>query len=354
MKRLLLIGDMKSMKLRGGFGGGAPTMTDSRISTQLFNTHDNAATYLQSLLMGRGLFSGYAARKFFRELIKNRLVAAHFAVYKGTVPLNPDLSFREFYNITGVDLVVTGVNISQRVPRYFSVWHTPDFPVVEAVVLSMSIPFAFKPTYIEGGVRQGDTAQDAAYRGLYVDGGMLNNYPVRAFDTIAKRSTLSTGEPILFQGKDVAEIGGVFLAVDPKEGTAGNEPFLGFRLVDMGDANVAYDQDQGPTPDTRFKTLFPAAGNSRVGIDLLKDLYFTLMYPTSEGQIRYANDRSRTIPLNVHGLDVFDFAHPKADQMNNRIKSIIIDGKEKPEPLGQWKNDRITEAKLRNEHRITP
>lgn len=352
--RLLLIGDMKSMKLRGAFGGGAPTMTDSRVSTQLFITHDNAATYLQSLLMGRGLFSGYAARKFFDDLIMSRLVAAHFTVYKGTVPLNPDLSFREFYNITGVDLVVTGVNISQRAPKYFSVWHTPDFPVVEAVVLSMSIPFAFKPTYIGGGVRQGDTAQNAAYKGLYVDGGMLNNYPVRAFDTIAKRSTLSTGDPILFQGKDVAEIGGVFLAVDPKEGTAGNEPFLGFRLVDMGDANVPYDQDQGPAPDTSFDSLFPASGNPRVGIDLLKDLYFTLMYPTSEGQIRYANDRSRTIPLNVHGLDVFDFAHPKADQRNNKIKSIIIDGKEKSELLGQWKNDRIKEAKLRIELRLTP
>ena len=152
----------------------------------------------------------------------------------------------------------------------------------------------------------------------------------------------------------MAEIGGVFLAVDPKEGTAGNEPFLGFRLVDMGDANVPYDQDQGPTPDTSFDSLFPASGNPRVGIDLLKDLYFTLMYPTSDGQIRYANDRSRTIPLNVNGLDVFDFAHPKADQRNNKIKSIIIDGKEKSELLGQWKNDRIKEAKLRIELRLTP
>lgn len=346
-KRLLLRGDMKSMKLRGGFGGGAPSMTNSQITSHLFLTHDHAASYLHSLLMGRGLFSGYAARKFFGELIQKRLVAAHYAVYKGKVPLDPDISFKEFYNITGVDLVVTGVNISRRAPKYFSLWHTPDFPVADAVALSMSIPFVFKPVYIGGGVRQDDEAQNTAYQGLYVDGGMLNNYPVRAFDTIAKRTTLSTGESIFYKGKDVDEIGGVFLAVDPKEGTGGNEPILGFRLADLGDANVAPDNDQAPAPDTRFETLFPAAGNPTVGVDLLKDLYYTLMYPTSEGQIRYANDRSRTIPLNVHGLDVLDFAHPKADSEN---KKLMPNGY----LLSDWKKDRTEEARKRVEIRVEP
>lgn len=347
LKRLLLRGDLNSMNLKGGYGGIGSSMTNSFTDSVRFSNHDNAAKYLHSLLLGRGLFSGVEARSFFRKLIENRLVAAHFAVYQGTVPLDPDLSFKEFYNITGVDLVVTGVNISRHEPRYFSLWHTPDFPVVEAVALSMSVPIVFRPVYVEGGVRQGDKDQNTAYQGLYVDGGMLNNYPVRAFDTIAKRTNLSNGEPIKFQEKEVADIGGVFLAVDVKEGTGGNEPFLGFRLVDIGRPNAQPDEDQAAPPVTDIDNLFPANGNPKVGIDLIKDLYFTCMYPANAGQIRYANDQSRTVPLNVNGLDLLDFAHPNADIANKRIMK-------NGEGLGQWKIDLIKEAQHKVETRVEP
>lgn len=345
VKRLLLIGDLRS-GMQGSLAPSymPPFVTPVARPTE-FQHHDNAATYLHSLLLNRGLFSGYAAREFFRNLMKKHLVTAHFKAHKGAVPLDPDMSFMEFYNVTGVDLVVTGVNISRREPRYFSVWHTPDFPVVEAVALSMSIPLVFKPVYIGGGVRKGDDAHNAAYQGLYVDGGMLNNYPVRAFDTIAKRSTLSTGEPLCYRNADVSTFGGVFLSVDPKEGTGGNEPFLGFRLVDLGDVNVQPDKDQADAPSTKFDVLFPKDGNAKVGIDLIKDLYFTCMYPASAGQIQYANDRSRTIPLNVHGLDVLDFAHPNADFLNKRVTG-------NGESRGQFKVDRRNEAQKRVEKRV--
>ncbi|MBK9536705.1 MAG: patatin-like phospholipase family protein [Flavobacteriales bacterium] len=213
LKRLVLRDDLQSDKQRSiGFDRlpmpfPVPYAYPTNRNVE-FKHHNDAAAYLHSLLLNRGLFSGFAARDFFRELIKTQLVAARFKAYKNYEAPDGDMSFKEFYNITGVDLVLTGVNISRHEPRYFSVWHTPDFPVVEAVALSMSIPFAFKPVYIEGGVRKGDQAQNLAYQGLYVDGGMLNNYPVRAFDTIALRSSLSNGELLRYRNEEIS--GGAF------------------------------------------------------------------------------------------------------------------------------------------------
>lgn len=358
VKRLLLLGDLNSERqLSIGFapnplGIVPPVLPYPTTRPVEFKHHDNAATYLHSLLLNRGLFSGVAAREFFRRLIKERLPAAHFKAHKGAVPLDPDMSFMEFYNVTGVDLVVTGVNISRREPRYFSVWHTPNFPVVEAVALSMSIPLVFKPMYIEGGVRKGDTPQNIAYQGLYVDGGMLNNYPVRAFDTIEKRNTLSNGEPLRYRNVDVGTFGGVFIAVDPREGTGGNEPFLGFRLVDMGRPNVPPDQEQVVEPSIKFDDIFSSGGNARVGIDLIKDLFYTFLYPANSGQVRYANDRSRTIPLNVHGLDLLDFAHPDADLYNKKTKVLLVDGVPRTIALDEWKRGRRNEARTRVESRV--
>jgi NTE family protein len=85
---------------------------------------------------------------------------------------------------TGVDLIITGTNITQHGTRYFSVYHTPDFPVIEAVQISMSLPGVFKPVFVKTDVRKGDEDQKDKYAGLYIDGGMLNNYPIHAFDFI--------------------------------------------------------------------------------------------------------------------------------------------------------------------------
>ncbi len=340
VKRLILIGDLRSGSQRSiGVAPGPPPFVVVPVPTKRpveFTHHDHAATYLHSLLLNRGLFSGMAARDFFRNLIKKRLVSAHFKAHKGAQALDPDMSFKEFYNITGVDLVVTGVNISRHEPRYFSVWHTPDFPVVEAIALSMSIPFAFKPVYIEGGVRKGDQAQNDAYQGLYVDGGMLNNYPVRAFDTIKQTAVLANGQPLQFRNEQV----NAFLAVDPVEGTGGNEPFLGFKLVDLGRNDPPMVQDDAPLRAFPVDEVFkddPWALKS-----LMKDLYFSFMYTSTRGQLRYANDRSRTVSLNVFELELLDFAHPVADQVAG--KSIER----------KRKIDRIEEARKRIMARVEP
>ncbi|MDJ0789947.1 MAG: patatin-like phospholipase family protein [Myxococcota bacterium] len=78
----------------------------------------------------------------------------------------------------GFDLVVTGVNLASRQVGYFSAEHTPDFPVFEAVAISMRFPLLYKPLRISPGAPVPES-----YYGQWVDGGLLNNFPLHAFSS---------------------------------------------------------------------------------------------------------------------------------------------------------------------------
>lgn len=144
------------------------------------------------------------------------------------------------------------------------------------------------------------------------------------------------GQPLQFRNEQV----NAFLAVDPVEGTGGNEPFLGFKLVDLGRNDPPMVQDDAPLRAFPVDEVFkddPWALKS-----LMKDLYFSFMYTSTRGQLRYANDRSRTVSLNVFELELLDFAHPVADQVAG--KSIER----------KRKIDRIEEARKRIMARVEP
>lgn len=132
--------------------------------------------YLYNLLFDRGLFPGWQVRRFFSELLTSYLEQK---LLKGRRPNGGALNFYDFYNFTNVDLVVTGTNIATRRSLYFSKDATPSFPVAEAVGISMSLPFLFKPVRVEV---QGAKSDRDPYAGRFVDGGLLNNLPIHAFD----------------------------------------------------------------------------------------------------------------------------------------------------------------------------
>ncbi len=67
------------------------------------------------------------------------------------------------------DLYIIGTNLSTHFSEVFSNEKTPDMPLADAVRISMSIPLFF--------------ASKRSPRGdVYVDGGVLANYPVKLFD----------------------------------------------------------------------------------------------------------------------------------------------------------------------------
>lgn len=81
---------------------------------------------------------------------------------------NKDITFQELYLKFGNNLVITGTNLDLGVVEYFNRINYPDMPVRLAVRISMSIPFFFEAVKYEGD--------------LFVDGGVLNNYPFNYFE----------------------------------------------------------------------------------------------------------------------------------------------------------------------------
>lgn len=66
------------------------------------------------------------------------------------------------------DIYLMGTNVSTGYSEIFSQEFTPDMPIADAVRISMSIPLVYAaPTFNDS---------------IYVDGGVLNNYPIKIFD----------------------------------------------------------------------------------------------------------------------------------------------------------------------------
>ena len=87
---------------------------------------------------------------------------------------NPQMTFNDLYKERGVELCIVAANLNQMKQQLCHPKTTPDMPIRDAVRMSMSIPIYFQPK-IYG--TPGSSTQD-----YYVDGGVLNNYPITSFD----------------------------------------------------------------------------------------------------------------------------------------------------------------------------
>lgn len=81
---------------------------------------------------------------------------------------NSAITFKQVYEKYGTKLVITGTNISKGNIAYFSLENSPDMQVALANRISCSVPYFFQSVLHEGS--------------YYVDGGVLNNYPIDYFD----------------------------------------------------------------------------------------------------------------------------------------------------------------------------
>lgn len=92
---------------------------------------------------------------------------------------SPNVTFEDFSRQQGRDLYLIGANLSTGFGEVFSPEHTPAMRVADATRISMSLPLFF------ASVRnpRGD---------VYVDGGLLYNYPVKLFD---RQKYIAAGDP---------------------------------------------------------------------------------------------------------------------------------------------------------------
>lgn len=99
---------------------------------------------------------------------------------------NMNLTFAELHELAQTypfrDLYVTGCNLSDQRVEVFSYETYPDMRIADAVRVSMSIPLYYRALWLDatGKVIEEPKPEDNCR--IFVDGGLLMNYPVEIFD----------------------------------------------------------------------------------------------------------------------------------------------------------------------------
>ncbi|MCE7743339.1 MAG: hypothetical protein GOP50_12885, partial [Candidatus Heimdallarchaeota archaeon] len=164
-------------------------------------------------------------------------------------------TFEQFYDFFGIDLVLTGFDVSTNQTYYFrnnEQWK--KLCVADAVRMSMSIPIIFKPVVM--GMKNGkfvSACVEDSPKSYIVDGGLGNSFPFHVFD-----------EP------DVDKL---------------NPNVLGF--------NLAYTR-----PFTEGDTTF---------FGYLENMFLALLKLTTEAQFKHVEEKDQAILINSKDLSVLDF-----------------------------------------------
>ena len=153
-------------------------------------------------------------------------------------------------------------------------------------------------------LRKGDEAQNDAYQGLYVDGGMLNNYPIHAFDHIARMPGLT------FQNR-TNSVGGFTVAMPSSEEHPFNRSCVGFRLGLRNNAKYEAADD---------------FGEDQLGVlgSYLGSLLLTILSDASDSHMKSAEEWTRTCILDPTGLGLVDFAGPRIDIARRRPDRALL------------------------------
>lgn len=102
-----------------------------------------------------GIDDGESIMQFVAHFINLRFKSIH-------------ITLKEVYQLTGIELYITGTCLNTRTPIYFHYNTYPDMSLILAIRISISIPFYFIPIFYENK--------------LYVDGGVMDNFPVQLFE----------------------------------------------------------------------------------------------------------------------------------------------------------------------------
>lgn len=99
---------------------------------------------------------------------------------------NADLTFEELHHLASSypfrDLYVTGTNLTNQSLEVFSYENYPKMRIADAVRISMSIPLYYRSLWVDKQGNIFDKKPQDSEAGLFVDGGLLLNFPIDIFD----------------------------------------------------------------------------------------------------------------------------------------------------------------------------
>lgn len=149
-------------------------------------------------IMGLLYLIGYTSEEMKREMLKVKLnklknirvtnLLQHFGLDSGTRIMEwiktlmnekgyiSRLTFKEFYDKRKINFKIYATNLNTQSLVEFNYLSHPDMPILDAIRMSMSIPFVFSSVKYHGDV--------------YVDGGVVNNYPINFIPDTSLSETL--------------------------------------------------------------------------------------------------------------------------------------------------------------------
>ena len=215
---------------------------------------------------------------------------------------NPHATFNDFHHLGFKDLYLMVTNVSTGYSEVMSYEHTPRMPVADAVRMSMSIPLFFR-------------AIRSPRRDVYVDGGVLKNFPIKLFDRekyideadrakYARQTTYYKGDN---QRKPKSSSPYVY-----------NKQTLGFRLDTKEE--IALFRDGAEPPTTYVGDFFD------YGWALVKTLL-----NAQENQHLHGDDWYRTIYIDTLDVGTTDF-----DMSNAKKRKLIKEGEKAVVEYFDW------------------
>lgn len=121
---------------------------------KIFNFSNLNNFDINMLLTNFGLNNG----NMIIEMLNNFLIKKNY---------NKDITFKELYEKTNKEFIVTITNINKHICEYVSYKNYPDLNIVLAIRMSISIPLIFTPVKFNNN--------------LYVDGSCTDNLPMEIF-----------------------------------------------------------------------------------------------------------------------------------------------------------------------------
>lgn len=218
---------------------------------------------------------------------------------------NSNITFAELAELAAVpaskckELFVVGTNLSQQQPQVYSAETSPDFPVWEAVRISMSIPLFFAAVKLANGSQ------------VLVDGGVTWNYPLDLFDD--KKYLIDPNA-----GIDPKEMGYTTVYDDNH---VYNKETIGLR-VDTQD-EIAAEKNSWHLPPQEIKDFF----------DYIKALV-GFMNDMANKLHLHNNDWHRTIAIDAGGVKTTEF-----DLSDDKVNMLVNNGNDATREYFAWFNN---------------
>ena len=208
---------------------------------------------------------------------------------------NGEATFRDLTNAHKYrDIYLIGADLSTGFSKVFCFKHTPDVKVADAARISMSIPLFFR------------AVQNINNDGhVYVDGGLLDNYPIKVFDRVSYVTDDNNKRETEYYEKTNKSLRNKSVQIDDY---VYNKETLGFRLDTKEEIEKFIDPDKELPIKNDIKTIF----------SYTKALVTTLIDFQNNVHL-HSDDWQRTVYIDTLGIGSTDF------QISNSKKQKLVE-----------------------------